>query len=349
MNEQKIEAGDNSRILQVRGNLTCGVSYSEARQIALDVFNANCQKLMNEAVQTADTRAHEIIDDYIKRLFEQQPELSYKLKEPSIQYSVYSVIKNYVKTGDVDLKENLLRMLMQRMRANDRSMEQIVLDEAIEILPKLTQDIINILTLVFSAVYLHHDIYSIDTLKNFINNQLMIFYPDRTSDSMYTHMQYTGCSTFLAEGATYKPFPSIVMNRFGGLFNKGFSKELLEQTIPIDYKQIAPIVTTCRQNATLLQFNAINDSVLEEVIKEHNLEQHMQKILQLNKQHQMKDNEIANYLCSINPKMSRFMEEWKGERSPLKTIAPTSVGYAVAILNYNIKTKAEISFKGFVC
>ena len=348
MNDQKIEAGDNSQNIQVRGNLTCGVSYSEARQIALDVFNANCQKLMNEAARTADARAHEIIDDFIKRLFEQQPELSYKLKEPSIQYSAYSVIKNYVKTGDVDLKENLLRMLMQRMRANDRSMEQIVLDEAIEILPKLTQDIINILTLVFSAVYLHHDINSLDTFKNFINNQLMIFYPGRTSNSMYTHLQYTGCSTFLAEGATYKPFPSIIMNRYGGLFNKGFTKELLEQTIPVDYDHIAQIVTTCQQNATLLQFNAINDSVLEEVIKEHNLEQHLQKILQLNRQHQMTDDEIANYLCSINQKMKRFIEEWKGERSPLKTIAPTSVGYAIAILNYNIKTNANISFDGFV-
>lgn len=176
----------------------------------------------------------------------------------------------------------------------------------------------------------------------------MIFYPDRTSDAMYTHLQYTGCSTFLAEGATYKPFPSIIMNRYGGLFNKGFSKELLEQTIPVGYEQIAPIVTRCQQNATLLQFNAINDSVLEEVIKENNLEQHSQKLLQLNKQHQMKEEEMANYLCSINPKMRRFMEEWKGERSPLKTIAPTSVGYAVAILNYNIRTNAEISFKGFV-
>lgn len=62
----------------------------------------------------------------------------------------------------------------------------------------------------------------------------------------------------------------------------------------------------------------------------------------------MMDEEIANYLCSINPQMKGFMEEWKGERSPLKTIEPTSVGYAIAILNYNIKANANVSFKGFV-
>lgn len=348
MNDQQIEAGDNSRNIQVRGNLTCGISYTEARQIALDVFNANCQKLMNEAAQTANIRANEIIDDFIKRLYAEQPELSYKLKEPSIQYSAYSVIKNYVKTGDVDLKENLLRMLMQRMRADDRSIEQIVLDEAIEILPKLTQDIINILTLVFSAVYLNHNVDSLDTFKNFINNKLMVFYPDHTSSSMYTHLQYTGCSTFLAEGATYKPFPTIIKSRYGGLFNKGFTREELEQKIPVGFEQIAPIITTCQQNAELLQFNAINDLVLKESIKHHNLEQYSQQIMQFNNQYQMMDEEIANYLCSINPQMKGFMEEWKGERSPLKTIEPTSVGYAIAILNYNIKANANVSFKGFV-
>ena len=145
---QKLKSGDNSRNIQVNGNLTCGITYAEARQIALDVFHANCQKLMSEAVKTSEIRVNEIVDEFIKRLFEEQPELSYRLQDPSIQYSTFSVIKNYVKTGDVDLKERLLQLLIQRMGAKDRSLEQIVLDEAIEILPKFTQDIINILTLV---------------------------------------------------------------------------------------------------------------------------------------------------------------------------------------------------------
>ena len=45
--------------------------------------------------------------------------------------------------------------------------------------------------------------------------------------------------------------------------------------------------------------------------------------------------------------MKAFMDEWKGERGSLKSIALTSVGYAIAILNYNIKTKANISFNGY--
>ena len=338
MDIHKQKGGDNSQNIQVNGNLTCGITYSEARQIALDVFYANCQTLMREAARTSEIRANEIVEDFIKKLFEEHPELSYRLQEPSIQYSTFSVIKNYVKTGDVDLKERLLKMLMHRMEVKDRSMEQIVLDEAIEILPKLTQDTINILSLVFSAIYVRHDIKNLDTFNDFINSKLMVFYPDQTSDAIYTHLQYTGCCTLLSEGGTYKPFPSIIKNRYSGLFNKGFSKELLEQTLSANYEQISPIVTNCQQNMTLLQFNAINESVLNFAISKHNLGHLSNKITQLHKQTEMSDEEIANYLCTINLKMKAFMDEWKGERGSLKSIALTSVGYAIAILNYNIKT-----------
>lgn len=347
MDIQKQQGGDNSQNIQINGNLTCGISYTEARQIALDVFNANCQTLLREAAHTSEIRANEIVDDFIKKLFEEHPELSYRLQEPSIQYSTFSVIKNYVKTGDVGLKERLLKMLMHRMEVKDRSMEQIVLDEAIEILPKLTQDLINILSLVFSAIYVRHDIKNLDTFNDFINSKLMVFYPDQTSDAIYTHLQYTGCCTLLSEGGTYKPFPSIIRNRYSGLFNKGFSKELLEQTLSANYEQISPIVTNCQQNMTLLQFNAMNESVLNFAISKHNLGHLSNKIIQLHKQTEMSDEEIANYLCTINLKMKAFMDEWKGERGSLKSIALTSVGYAIAILNYNIKTKANISFNGY--
>ena len=348
MSSQKLESGDNSQNIQVNGNLSCGISYTEARQIALDVFNANCQTLIREATRTSEIRANEIVEDFIKKLFEEHPELSYRLQEPSIQYSTFYVIMNYVKTGDVDLKERLLKMLMHRMEAKDRSMEQIVLDEAIEILPKLTQDLINILSLVFSAIYVRHNIKNLDTFNDFINNKLMVFYPDQTSDAIYTHLQYTGCCTLLSEGATYKPFPSIIKNRYSGLFNKGFSKELLEQSLSANFELISPIVTNCQQNMTLLQFNALNESVLNSVISKHNLGHLSNKIIQLHKQTEMSDEEIASYLCTTNSKMKAFMEEWKGNRSSLKSIALTSVGYAIAILNYNIKTNANISFNGFI-
>ena len=98
MDIQKQEGGNYSQNIQVNGNYTCGITYTEARQIALDVFNANCQTLMQEAARVSEIRANKIVDDFAIKLFEEHPELSHRLQEPSIQYSTFSVIKNYVKT-----------------------------------------------------------------------------------------------------------------------------------------------------------------------------------------------------------------------------------------------------------
>jgi len=348
MNIQKQEGGDSSQNIQINGNVTSGITYTEARQIALDVFNANCQTLMREAAHTSEVRANEIVDEFIKKLYEEHPELSHRLQEPSIQYSTFSVIKNYVKTGDSELKEQLLRVLLQRMEAKDRSIKQIVLDEAIEILPKLTQDQINILSLILSAVYLNHRVQNLQSFNDFINNQLMVFYPNQRSGSSYTHLQYTGCCTLLSEGATYKPFPEIIKNRYSGLFSKGFSLEVLNDYFSVEVDRITPIVTTCQQNRSLLQINAMNDLVLQNIVKANHIDDLANKISKFNKQFEMNNEEIKSYLCKINPQMNKLLEEWKEERSSLKSMALTSVGYAIAILNYNVKTNESISFEGFI-
>lgn len=348
MDVQKQEGGDNSKNIQVIGDVTCGISYTEARQIALDVFNANCQKMMSEAAQTAEKRANEIVDDFIKKLFEEYPELSVRLKEPSIQYSAFSVIKNYVKTGDTELKERMLRMLIQRMEAKERSMEQIVLDEAIEVLPKLTQDHINILSLVLSSIYIIHHITNLEDLKDFINNKLMLFYPKEKSNSIYNHLQYTGCCTFLAGVSTYKPFIDIVILKYGGLFNKGFSEETFNQTFSTDCEKITPIIARCQQNKTLIQFNAINETVLKEVINQNRLESFSTQIMRLYNQNTMNNDEILDYLCSINPRMKSFIEDWNDKLSDLRSIALTSVGYAIAILNYNLKTGKNVPLSWYI-
>ncbi len=348
MDIQKQEGGDNSKNIQVIGDVTCGISYTEARQIALDVFNANCQKMMNEAAQTAEKRANEIVDDFTKKLFEEHPELSVRLKDPSIQYSAFSVIKNYVKTGDAELKERMLGMLIQRMEAKERSMEQIVLDEAIEIIPKLTQDQINILSLILSAVYITHRITNIDDFKDFINNRLMTFYPNKKSNSIYTHLQYTGCCTFLGGISTYKPFIDILNLKYGGLFNKGFSDETFKQTFSKDCDQIIPILAKCQQNLSLMQFNAINETVLTTIIRQNKLERVSTQIMQLHNQNKMSNDDILAFLCSINSRIRSFIKDWDDKLSDLRTIALTPVGYAIAILNYNIKTGKNISLKSYI-
>ena len=72
MNDQIQKAGDNSTNIQA-GSVTVhqGLSLSEVRKLALDVFRSNFFELAGEAKHIARQRAEEVTENFLKRLQEQ--------------------------------------------------------------------------------------------------------------------------------------------------------------------------------------------------------------------------------------------------------------------------------------
>lgn len=135
---QTQKAGDNAVQMQVDGDLVVGVSASEARQIALDVFKANFFDLSIEAKQKADVRVEEITDKVIERLYSEIPDKVHKIQDPDIQYSLFNVQKEYARIGDSELGENLILALIDKIKIDNRNSESFVIDDALQILPKLS-------------------------------------------------------------------------------------------------------------------------------------------------------------------------------------------------------------------
>lgn len=342
------ESGDNSQNFQVAGNLIVGVSASEARQIAIDVFKANFYDFSEKAAKIALERAEEITDNFIEQFYSKIPHLEEKLQEPSVQSTMFNTQKEYAKTGDKELKDQLLDLLIKRIDSEERSLKQIVLDEAITIIPKLTQDQINVLTLIFSAVnYNHRDILNIPSFVNFINNKILRFFPEtELSFSFFTHLQFTGCCTILPEGSSYKPFDEIIKNRLLALFSKGFTEEQLTAEFGEEKNKLRMMLMRCLQNPLLQQFNPLNEDVFKSKIQEHNLGQLGDKALNFSNRYSMNAGELQEYLKRINPRMERFLTSWK--EKDFKTIRPTSVGFAIAVLNYNRVTGSNIPIESFI-
>jgi hypothetical protein len=342
------ESGDNSHNIQVAGNVNIGISANESRQIAIDVFKANFYDFSENAAKKALERAEEITDNFIEQFYTKIPHLEESLKEPSIQSSMFNAQKEYAKTGDKDLKEQLLDLLIQRIDSEERSLKQIVLDEAITIIPKLTQDQINLLSLIFSAVYLNHtDIDDIPSLLNYLDNKLLNFYPKETiSYSFFSHLQFTGCCTILSEGSTYKPFEQILKSRNTAFFVKGFTEEEFKIEFGENSEKLRPLLMRCFQNPIALQFNSLNDNVFKFKKKQLNLGALGDKAMAFRKKHLLSDLEVSNFLISKNIIQEKFLKEWK--ESNFKTMKPTSVGFAIAILNYNRITGNNIHLDTFI-
>ena len=61
--------------------------------------------------------------------------------------------KSHIAVGDEELEENLIDLLIERLNVQDRTTEQAIIDEARQIIPKLSPATIALLTvIVFSKI-----------------------------------------------------------------------------------------------------------------------------------------------------------------------------------------------------
>ena len=127
-------------------------------------------------------------------------------------------------------------------------METIVLDEALEIVPKLTGIQQNILSLNLTVLrILHHEVTNRDTFFHMLTSKILFFYSNHMSKTMeYAHLQYLGCTGILSGGSTYKPIEEIFRNRYAGLFSRGFSREEFYEYMGKVNQDFQQLINTCK-------------------------------------------------------------------------------------------------------
>ena len=237
--KQTQETGSHSLAIQAN-TVNLGVTPDEVRQIALDIFRANFYRLSEEAQRLAEARAAELTERLLKRLAEEAPSMLFRAKDPDMQYALFTAQREYARSGDGNLGDILLNLLVERVRAEDSQLPRIIVNEALEVVPKLTRQQMDLLTLVFLIRHVSDaseddQINMIDQLRNYARP----FLPSLTLSSVaYQHIHYTGCAVleniihlerFLAArspGSFMKPIP---MTRWNLLFPRGQFKALLEQ------------------------------------------------------------------------------------------------------------------------
>src|SRR4051812_40016868 len=89
-----------------------GLSYVDVKSIALDVFKSNFLELSEKAASTAKERAEELVDKFLDELQNRSPQSVENMENPSMQFALYSAQKEYVKSGDKDLADVLVDILV---------------------------------------------------------------------------------------------------------------------------------------------------------------------------------------------------------------------------------------------
>lgn len=322
-----VQAG-NDAIVQVTHNY--GLSYSEVRQIALDTYKANFYELAGAAKETARARAEEITEEFLNKLQDENPRGFLQAEEPDFQHGLFTVQKEYARTGDKELGDILVDLLVDRSKQDERNILQIVLNESLSVAPKLTNSQLAILALIFRLRYtVAHTVVSHDSLGQYFDENVFPFIEKiTTNEASFQHLEFAGCGTRRTSEANLERLLGII---YKGMFAKGFDKS------EIDSKQITigsnnRYFISCLNDNTKLQVNATSEEVLKALFEEDQIgEEDRKKIIELFNLNVMSDNEIMDFCIKLRPYMQGIFDKWNS--SPMNAFNLTSVGIAIGHAN----------------
>ncbi|WP_422448084.1 LPO_1073/Vpar_1526 family protein [Thermoanaerobacterium sp. DL9XJH110] len=346
--KQVQKSGNNSTNIQANEvKIINGITYSEARQIAEEVFEANFYRLSEQAMQVAKARANEITDYFLSELQKRAPNALSSMLDPDMQFALYTSQREYARTGDKDLGQLLVDILVDRAKNSERTLMQIVLNESLSVVPKLTIEQFDALSLIFLIKYTKFlGVDSIQTLSDCISKYYVPFMDNLTKEaSCYQHLQYTGCGSIsIAEIRIETAF----RERYSGLFCRGFKKdEFMNQIISSEtfiseeINALVELFIPCFHSINLYQLRVKDNEELEKLCASKGISKdNITKIKNIYSNYLMSEQEVKEFLKKIHPCMDKLFDYW--DNSYMKNIVLTSVGIAIA--HANIRRKINESF-----
>ena len=329
--DQSQSVGSGATAIQAAGNVTInGVSATEARAIALDVAKATFYELTGVARETMSVRVEEITEKVISKLEKDFPEGLKKATDPDFQHALFTVQKQFGRTGDQNLGDLLVDLLVDRSKQDQRNILQIVLNESLEVAPKLTSAHLAILAIVFLLGHtMNNRVSDYDTFGQYLDAHVSPFVKDLAiNSSSYQHLEFTGCGSVQMGQRTLE---ELLLVHYQAFFSKGFElSEFLSKEISGECFQL--FIMNCFDDPTRFQVRAMNKKVLEELFAFHRTtQQDREKILSLFESGRMGHHEVRQKCVSIRPYMETVFDCWSN--SEMKSFKLTSVGTAIGHAN----------------
>jgi hypothetical protein len=340
MSQQKLQqkAGDNSRSYQAAGDIHVGITVSEARQIALDVFKANALELAGIARDLFEARGRDFIERYLDELQRRKPEGLDSLSDPDMQYALFTAQREYARTGDKDLSDLLVDILVERSAQKDRNLQQIVLSEALAVAPKLTPEQFNALSVVMILRYTRCiGVRSLNELDGYMRLLLPPFCSGLpTHLSTYQHLEFVGCAS---RGWNKATVGDLVLGNYQDLFCSGFNVDEAANLADVK-KLLGTFLIPCLHDPTRLQVKDSDLAMPQEMATQLSVSvDEIVKLQQLHKSRLMSPNEVTAYLYEHVLGTAELVRCW--ETSELCRLSLTSVGTAIAIANIRRRTGQE--------
>lgn len=316
--------------------------------------------LKEDATANAQARKDEFDEALLSVLRNYYPELLEAFRQPALQDALFISQKGYAKSGDKDMIDLLIDILIDRASAPQRTIYQIELDKALLVISQLTIEQIDILTLmfIFKEVLKENFVIQEVNLESFaklINTIIIPFLSSIPANielldnkAIYNHLEDLGCGRYRNLESFAQVFYSVdeFIRQYAGFLQIGFDKDEFEQKIGDEFDNYKFIITNSLHNPGKFQFDAVNLTALKEKISKIP-EPTAGRIRAFYQLCTMSPDQYKLYIATINPKMKN--EAFNLWHNPLFShMEMTSVGIIIAHANFKRRTNISLDLSKWI-
>lgn len=321
-------------------NIQHGLTYSEAIDLVTFVVDQKRIAFKDEAAAIYTQRTEEfkkLLTDKIKNLPEE--EIS-KLKEPDTQLTLIEAAKISGRKQNEELRNLLANLVVSRIK-NDKSgkeeLKNIVYNEAISTINKLTIDQLRIITLCYLLRYTNYSgIVSWNTFKSYLNNHIKPFLGFKDTNAEFQHIEYAGCGSI---GIGSWDLINIYRQQYSFLFLNLVEKDQIDNLALPDEIKNGIVVLYTKEDKYVIRFK--NKTEIENYLKKNKFDDETtKKLVSIYESHIKNNDEVKKKISDETDIGKELLDLW--EKSNLKHLSLTSVGIAIGVSYFEQVTGEKI-------
>ena len=214
----KLSSGSNSINLQNSPNSSIGLTYTESKDLFIDLLELNFPRFREIAAEEASKNIERLSVKFADRINAKSLSIGEEISTADFQFCLYKAIETGARFKDDTLQNFLAELLVSRASSGKDGSLTAILNESILTIGKITTNQLKLMT--FSFLFFDYcyklPLKTWDEFNCYINEYVFPFMDYSYKNIDILHLDYCGC---INNGGAFKPSLSkIIKNRIPELY-----------------------------------------------------------------------------------------------------------------------------------
>lgn len=325
--QQNTLIGDGQQITTTSGNVNVqGFAPKDVVELLQTVIGGSFpsfEKSQTKMMDNVENFAKTFVEIGLSSITKEERE---KFSDPDLRMALTDAVKIASRKSNTELHKILSHLIIQRVQHDDE-IKQVVFNEAISVMGKLTANELKIITLVFTLTRVSwHKLQTNEDLKKFFEEVISKLIPFKDTQAEFGHLESVSCINNASLGSW------TIIDRFfksscSNIFLKKFSDNEI-QNLPIKHPHVEEIFEKTEDDSYKCKFS--NKHELGKYLEKNLPEDKFSKsVLSLYDSHFISNEEISVQIESF-PFAKQLLEHCKDNSTICHTVL-TGVGVAIAL------------------